>query len=191
MFTRNYMICHIFVLLCILSTEYIANSQFSPNVTPLNPCSSKTTCRDCIQTKGCAWCMDPEYGSERPRCVDPSHFSFTQCRKEFIYNPDNEITIKMDHELTRSGQSIQGGVYSSGSSYSASSSGSSEISGSYSASGGSSMSGRQSSSGGSYGSRSSSMSGGSSSASGAAFGFGSQIVQIRPQIVDLKLRISI
>jgi Integrin plexin domain len=36
-----------------------------------NKCNSKNTCHDCIQTKDCSWCSDPEY--DRPeRCFNVS-----------------------------------------------------------------------------------------------------------------------
>ena len=37
-----------------------------------NPCVSKQTCSECLQTPSCAWCSQPQYsasdGSPLPRC---------------------------------------------------------------------------------------------------------------------------
>ena len=37
-----------------------------------NPCVSKQSCSECMQTPTCAWCMQPDYlsadGSPLPRC---------------------------------------------------------------------------------------------------------------------------
>ena len=134
-----------------------------------NPCVNKRSCHDCIQTASCAWCMQPDHG-DKPRCFQHSYSNI--CPEEYIWNPDTQLTYLQNYNLTRTtkksaggaagGQLSSGGAYEAGSSYSGSSS---------------------SSASGYYGSSS------SSSSSGYAASFGN-IVQIRPQRVGLKLRIS-
>lgn len=131
-----------------------------------NPCVNKRTCHECIQTQSCAWCMQPDHG-DKPRCFQHSYSNV--CPEEYIWNPDTVQMFTMNRELTRAGYAAAagGGQMSYGSSYYANSSYSSSSSGSYS---------------GSYGA--------SGSASSAGSFSGSDIVQISPQRVSLKLRIS-
>lgn len=162
---RTPFILLLFGLFCISTSQ----GQISERLPLLqNPCVTKTTCRDCIQTPSCAWCMDPDFG-DKPRCFDPSYFTST-CPEAFTWNPDNEQSIYMNRLLSRAGARSGGGQWESGSSYE------------YSASGSSSFS---SSSRGAHGSAAS----GAAAGAGAASGSGS-IVQIAPQRVGLKLRIS-
>ena len=154
-------------------------------------CTSKQNCRDCIQTKNCAWCMQESFG-EKPRCFNPSTLlSTSYCQEPFTINPDMEYTTVLAQALTASGGGYVGGgtLVSGGSSY-ANSSYESSLSGrSQSESGGySSMKG--SSSSGSYGAGSASGSSGFSSSSGGSFSSGGKIVQIYPQRINLKLRAS-
>ncbi|XP_037807558.1 integrin beta-PS isoform X1 [Lucilia sericata] len=131
-----------------------------------NPCVNKRTCHECIQTQSCAWCMQPDHG-DKPRCFQHSYSNV--CPEEFIWNPDTVQSFTINRELTRAGYAAgaAGGQMSYGGSYYANSSYSSSSSGSYS---------------GSYG---------ASGAAGAAGSFsGSDIVQISPQRVSLKLRIN-
>lgn len=161
-------VCLAFMLLIKGGASQIKSDKLNVH----NSCASKTTCRDCIQTKSCAWCMDPKFG-DKPRCFQPSMTPFAgMCSEEYTYDPSNEQEMKLTRELTRSGSSVSGGgAYGSGS-YSESS---------YS----SSSSFSSSSSSHSFGSSSGGSSSGSFSASGQE-----SIVQISPQRVGLKLRIS-
>lgn len=141
--------------------------QFAEKLTAQNPCVSKVSCRECIQTKSCAWCLQPDFG-DKPRCFQPSLSSFTGgCPEQYTWNPDHEERLLIREELTRAGSSsaAAGAAYGGSSSY-----GSSSSSGSFS----------------------SSSSSGSSSSSHHHFGSasGQKIVQIYPQRVGLKLRIS-
>ena len=155
------------LVLTFLAIAVPAYGQYADKLSAeQNPCVSKTTCRDCIQTKSCAWCLEPDFG-DRPRCFQPSLASITgSCPEQFTWNPDHEERILIREELTRAG-SAAGGQSISGSSYSAS--GSSSSSGSYSGSA-------------SFGGSSKGSAHGSASSSG-------KIVQIYPQRVGLKLRI--
>lgn len=170
------------VLFVLLAATGTVESQFPEKLTQ-NPCVSKTTCHDCIQTKNCAWCMQPDFG-DKPRCFQPSLTAFTGgCPEEYTWNPDYEFSMYEHEQLTR-GQgaaAVGGGSATSGGSISASSSSGSSYSEHNEASGGS-YSHYGSSSGGSRQS-------GSSSSFGSSSGSG-KIVQIYPQRVGLKLRIS-
>jgi integrin beta 1 len=128
-----------------------------------NPCTGKTNCGLCIQTSSCAWCMQPDFG-DRPRCFQPDLKPATPCPEEFVVNPDNEQIMMREAMLSRGSAYLGDGSMVSGGS----------ASGHGSSSG--SMSGHGSASGGSSGH-------GSSSGSGS-------VVQISPQEVKLKLRIS-
>lgn len=165
--------CHriiISVSLVFILWAKVGTSQISDKLNIQNSCVSKTTCRECIQTKNCAWCMQPDFG-DKPRCFQPSLTSFAgSCLEEYTWNPDNEQRIFLNRELTRAGSASGGGSASGsyGESYSGSSSSSSSSSSSHSFGGSSSSSG-----------------------SGAWGASGQQsIVQISPQRVGLKLRIS-
>lgn len=131
-----------------------------------DPCVNKASCHECIQTQNCAWCMQPDFG-DLPRCFKNSIQNY--CKEEFTWNPFTEQKFTINRELTRGGNSSvaagygygYGGSYEASSSYSGSSSSSSSYSGAY----------------------------GSAASAGASASSG-EIVQISPQRVSLKLRIS-
>lgn len=179
------------VLLLVLVLSNTAKSQF-PEKLLQNPCVSKTTCRDCIQTKSCAWCMQPEFG-DKPRCFQPSLSSFTGgCPEEYTWNPDHEERLIIREELTRAGSAAIGG----GGGAAIGGGGGAAISGgSYQATSSRDSYGRESFSSSSYSKTSekqASKSGYSSSSSTqyGSFSSSGKIVQIYPQRVGLKLRIS-
>lgn len=161
--------CSIYLVAVVLLSAFGAiESQFGIEKAALfqNPCVSKTSCSACIQTQKCAWCMQPEFG-DRPRCFQPDVKPSTPCPEEFVINPDNEQILIRGAALSRGSKATSGGGGRvSGGTYEEEESGHSSMSGSSSASGGSSMSG-----------------GASGSGSGS-------VVQITPQHVHLKLRIS-
>lgn len=145
--------------------------------TSQNPCGNKASCSECIQTKTCAWCLQPQNDfGDNPRCFQPSYDSSSTCPEEFTYNPDSQLTQLINKELTRrkrlDGAAYEGGMEGEGA-----------AAGGYSAQGSSSRSSYSSSS---Y--QSSSSSGGSSSS--VSWSSAGEIVQIKPQRVNLKLRIS-
>ncbi|KAK9739114.1 Integrin beta epidermal growth factor like domain 1 [Popillia japonica] len=132
----------------------------APETIILNPCVSKGTCHDCIQTPSCAWCFSP--GFDRARCFQPSspNPQSVICPEEYIYNPDNIQQILKQNKLSET---------SASSSYQSSSSSSYQHS--------------------QFFNSSSSTHSSSSSQSGSSYGYGqSEIVQISPQRVNLKLR---
>lgn len=154
-------------LSCILLLIIAINGQS----TFQNPCVSKINCRECIQTKSCAWCTAPSF-ADKPRCFNPladKFFPLGSCPEEYVFDPQKSEIHIQNRSLSR-GESSGGGRFveggsrqESGSSFSSSSSSSSSSSGSYSGSSGS----------GSWG----------GSSQGSA-------VQIWPQRVGLKLRLS-
>ncbi|XP_026329225.1 integrin beta-PS [Hyposmocoma kahamanoa] len=70
-----------------------------------NPCSSKTTCSECIRTPSCAWCFAPGGPINGPRCFNPAMEGgvIAGCSEEFIFNPDSRRTIdpEFNRELSR------------------------------------------------------------------------------------------
>ncbi|CAG9783687.1 unnamed protein product [Diatraea saccharalis] len=67
-----------------------------------NPCSSKTTCSDCIRTPSCAWCFAADFNG--PRCFNPAMEGGTGgCDEAYIFNPDNQRSIDplYNKELSR------------------------------------------------------------------------------------------
>ncbi|XP_034672073.1 integrin beta-PS isoform X2 [Drosophila subobscura] len=141
-----------------------------------NPCSGKDKCHTCIQTQSCAWCMQPNFEG-RSRCFQ--HTSPDVCPEQFVWNPDTSEQILINKNLTLAGESQ---AYGSA--------------GGFGGGGGAGGGGGQYISGGSSYHQSSS----SSSSSSSASSYGSQysgwsassgeIVQIKPQSVNLKLRIN-
>jgi protocadherin alpha len=96
----------IILLICTLIGSVrlqASNSQGSSSskVSYQNPCISKTTCRECIQTQNCAWCLQPNFG-DAPRCFQPDLKSMSNvCEEEFTWYPDNEQVLITNRELTR------------------------------------------------------------------------------------------
>lgn len=107
--------------------------------------------------------MQPEFG-DRPRCFQPDLRPATLCPEEFVVNPDNEEIMKRNAQLSKGGRQISSGGMASGGSYEESGSSHSSMAGHGSASG-------------------------SASGSGGSYGSGG-VVQVSPQHVNLKLRIS-
>lgn len=155
-----------FLAAVLLSMLGAIESQSIVNPTlSANPCANKLNCGACIQTQSCAWCMDPEFG-DRPRCFAHELKPATTCPEEFVVNPDNEQIMVKDDALSRGGVAISDGTIVSGGSMSGHESSSGSMSGNSQSSGGSNMQG---------------------SGSGQK---SEDVVQISPQEVRLKLRIS-
>lgn len=156
------------LILIPLLLGIVTSQLIDPNVLQ-NPCISQNTCRECIQTKGCAWCLQPpsdQNSNEQPRCFQPSLSDRDICPEEFTWNPDNEVRIVIERALSRSSGAVSGGGggYEEGAYYEEGHSHSSSYEGHYHEEHGAS---------GHYGE------------SGH-----SNIVQISPQRMSLKLRIS-
>lgn len=179
---KNTYACIVFAFV-LIALANLVECQF-PEKLLQNPCVSKTTCRDCIQTKSCAWCLQPNFG-DKPRCFQPSQSSLTGgCPEEYTWNPDHEEVLTSKVELTRAGgligqsaatQSIAGGSYQSSSSRENYSS-KNIYSENYN---------RQRESSSNFKSR-----GSSQNTAYGSYSESGKIVQIYPQRVALKLRIS-
>lgn len=173
---RSYLRAILVLLVITISFAQSATSESAPS-----SCASKLTCHECIQTKSCAWCLQPDYG-DKPRCFQPTHDkSINNCDEEYRWDPDNEQRLVIFEELTRGGIAQGGGQSMAGGSYEASSN-----KGSHYSSGSTYESyNRQHQTIASHSHKESGMhtSYGSHSESG-------RIVQIYPQRVNLKLRIS-
>ncbi|KAK6631132.1 hypothetical protein RUM43_014228 [Polyplax serrata] len=154
-----------FTILLIICTAAGVTSQISEKFSSQNPCVSKQTCHECIQTPTCAWCSQPNFGDTK-RCFQPNINIQSQCDEAYIVNPDNVFSLMEARSLKKASRAgYEGGGYEGG--YEAGY----EESHSYSSSG----------------SYSSSSSFGSSS--GSSY-LQHEAVQISPQRVGLKLRIN-
>jgi len=78
-----------------------------------NPCVSKQSCSECMQTATCAWCMQDEYlsadGSPLPRCNQEEFFqnaiqreSRSQCKAQYVVNAFSKINILENRKLQKS-----------------------------------------------------------------------------------------
>lgn len=82
------------VLILVLTLSTTSNSE--PNV---NVCGSKSSCHECIQTKNCAWCMDPEFSESR--CFEPGVSSLTKgCPENYTWNPKSNHHVTLQKALT-------------------------------------------------------------------------------------------
>lgn len=148
------------LLVVTLCVAYAA-SQSSPAASSSQlTCPGKLSCRDCIQTSNCRWCSQPNF--TKARCHGAG-IGAQYCPEEYTVDPSNEFIKIEARELSKASK---GGVAIAGEGYEESHWSSSSSSSSSSSH------------------HSSSSSSSSSSASG------SNIVQIYPQRVQLKLRIS-
>jgi integrin beta 1 len=78
-----------------------------------NPCVSKQTCSECLQTPTCAWCMKEDYtsadGSPLPRCNSEDNYSSTSsnrntCPPAMVVNPMNIHKILANVELSKASE---------------------------------------------------------------------------------------
>ena len=111
--------CTVTAWLCLASLASLASGQYSYREDRAssflslgqNPCVSKQSCSECMQTPTCAWCMQPDYlsadGSPLPRCNQEEFFlpgrnSKGKCEERFVVNPNNVFTILENVELRKS-----------------------------------------------------------------------------------------
>jgi integrin beta 1 len=144
----------------------VAEAQILQQFTQ-NPCTSRSTCHECIATPSCAWCYDTVNVNTTKRCFQPSYPlpALDQCDPRKIYNPDNEMFIISNTALS-SRVDAEGGGGTLVSGYEMNKSSSGHFQGS--------------SSGGSYG--------GGSSHGGGGWEGGASITQVKPQRIKLRLR---
>ena len=76
-----------------------------------NTCVSKTTCHDCIQTPTCAWCYQPDFSADRKRCFQPSSLTTLNpiCPDQYTWNPFSEKKVILQRELSRAQTAIASG----------------------------------------------------------------------------------
>ncbi|XP_013186565.1 integrin beta-PS [Amyelois transitella] len=154
MYSQRSTMLNICVWACVVATCF---AQRAEQLLAQNPCSSKTTCSDCVRTASCAWCFAAEFNG--PRCFNPAMEGGTAgCDEAYVYNPDNQLSIDpmYNRELSRA----KGRMAMGSSSYEES----------FAAQGGAS--------------------GGYMGAGGAAASGGDNLVQIRPQKLNLQLRMN-
>ncbi|MPC74147.1 hypothetical protein E2C01_068496 [Portunus trituberculatus] len=60
-------------------------------------CKAQRTCAQCIQTAGCAWCINPKSGEH---CQSAQDFTKATCSISDIQNPKNAFQLVQDEELT-------------------------------------------------------------------------------------------
>ncbi|XP_050083366.1 integrin beta-PS isoform X1 [Anopheles aquasalis] len=96
---------------------------------PVSTCPGKSTCGQCIQTKNCRWCKDPNF--TQPRCHGQIE---NYCAEEFTVDPSNSFTLIQGHALSKAsgGAAAAGTSESQGSFYSQSHQQSSSSSSSFS-----------------------------------------------------------
>ena len=69
----NLALLFVFLLAPVSKSQYsFRDTRGSGVLLGQNPCVSKQTCSECMQTPTCAWCKEPDYssadGSPLPRC---------------------------------------------------------------------------------------------------------------------------
>ncbi|KOC60198.1 Integrin beta-PS [Habropoda laboriosa] len=150
-------------IIAITIVTSLTEANYSPpeRLTGMNPCISKQTCHECIQTPHCAWCAAPKFSEKRCFLPNINTKIFATCPAEYTWNPDNVFSMIRHRNLTKGGYA-SGGSNSYEYSYTNSSMFSS-----------SSQSNRE-----------------SSSSSSSASNRRQEAVQIWPQEVNLKLRIN-
>ncbi|KAH9643891.1 hypothetical protein HF086_012766 [Spodoptera exigua] len=148
--------------LCVwVSLLALCGAQRAEQLLAQNPCSSKTTCSDCIRTASCAWCFAAEFNG--PRCFNPAmeRDGTAGCEESYIFNPDNKRSVDPMYNMELSRAKSRMGMSAGSSSYEES----------YSAQG------------------SSFAASGSAAGAGAEAG-GERLVQMKPQKVNLNLRMN-
>lgn len=69
----------------------------------INSCTNQNTCNECIQTKGCSWCLKLISGSDdSPKCLSNDSINGL-CDRNFIENPRNSPKILEFKQLTQGG----------------------------------------------------------------------------------------
>lgn len=89
----------VFIWACIIAVCF---AQRAEQLLAQNPCSSKTTCSECVRTASCAWCYAAVFNG--PRCFNPAIEGGTAgCDEAYVHNPDNQLSIdpRYNRELSR------------------------------------------------------------------------------------------
>ncbi|CAG0881559.1 unnamed protein product [Darwinula stevensoni] len=102
----------VFIVLCVFLHAMVVFGQLTEKLIS-NPCTSKDTCHECIQTPTCAWCSQPNFtspdGSPIPRCNQQNRYLDSQlqarCDPAHIINPSNHYEAIYDYELSKKAHS--------------------------------------------------------------------------------------
>lgn len=76
--------------------------------TVIDPCTSRATCRECMQTRTCVWCAEPNRGPSR--CYEPSlSFNNQNCDPDYVLNQKTKEYRDFPgiQELTRAADRIE------------------------------------------------------------------------------------
>ncbi|XP_035436048.2 integrin beta-PS [Spodoptera frugiperda] len=148
--------------LCVwVSLLALCGAQRAEQLLAQNPCYSKTTCSDCIRTASCAWCFAAEFNG--PRCFNPAleRDGTAGCEESYIFNPDNKRSVDPMYNMELSRAKSRMGMAAGSSSYEES-----------------------------YSAKGSSFAASGSAAAAGAEGGGDRLVQMKPQKVNLNLRMN-
>ncbi|KAK0178527.1 hypothetical protein PV327_007409 [Microctonus hyperodae] len=103
---RAEMVCSA-VLMVIMFSEICIRMKtmaLAPErLTGMNPCISKQTCHECIQTPHCAWCAAPNFNEKRCFLPNINTKIFATCPEEYTWNPDNVFSMVRYRNLTKGG----------------------------------------------------------------------------------------
>uniref|UniRef100_A0A336MVT2 Integrin beta n=1 Tax=Culicoides sonorensis TaxID=179676 RepID=A0A336MVT2_CULSO len=78
------------VILFVIHIQFVQSQSID--------CSKQISCRDCIQTEGCAWC--PKLTNDDVKCFKATEIS-KYCDPSSIENPKNKVNISQDTPLTK------------------------------------------------------------------------------------------
>ena len=93
----------------LLASFAQANYPPPERLTGMNPCISKQTCHECIQTPHCAWCAAPKFPEKRCFLPNINTKIFATCPPEYTLNPDNVFSMLRHRNLTKGGYAAGGG----------------------------------------------------------------------------------
>ncbi|KAL0119739.1 hypothetical protein PUN28_007879 [Cardiocondyla obscurior] len=101
------------LFLGVLVTGFLVScAQIYPppeRLTGINLCISKQTCHECIQTPHCAWCAAPNFPEKRCFLPNINTKIFATCPSEYTWNPDNVFSMLRHRNLTKGGYSAGSG----------------------------------------------------------------------------------
>ncbi|XP_006623005.1 integrin beta-PS [Apis dorsata] len=96
------------IISIIIITSVNANYLPLERLTGMNPCISKQTCHECIQTPHCAWCAAPKFSEKRCFLPNINTKIFATCPAEYTWNPDNVFSMIRHRNLTKGGYASGG-----------------------------------------------------------------------------------
>ncbi|KAK2580997.1 hypothetical protein KPH14_006050 [Odynerus spinipes] len=102
------------ITIVVLTSIVTANYAPPERLTGMNPCISKQTCHECIQTPHCAWCASPKFLEKRCFLPNINTKILATCPEKYTLNPDNVFSMVRHRNLTKGGYMI-GGTESHGS----------------------------------------------------------------------------